>query len=108
MDFDRLCMTICGRIQVLLHRRALSLMPSAWASAILSPSSYGEMSSSKRSKRSRVAIVELSTVCRLIPRTAHSDEAGQAIRFEAGHLFRREAGRASDLKSATSGVVGQV
>ena len=45
---------------------------------------------------------------RLTHDSAHSDEAGQAIRFEAGHLFRREAGRASDLKPATLGVVGQV
>ena len=35
-------------------------------------------------------------------RTADSDETGQAFQSEAGHLFRDEAGRRSDLKPATS------
>ena len=33
---------------------------------------------------------------------ADSDETGQAFQSEAGHLFRDEAGRRSDLKPATS------
>jgi len=32
---------------------------------------------------------------------ADSDEAGHALQYEAGHLFRSEAGRGSDLKPAT-------
>ena len=32
---------------------------------------------------------------------ADSDETGQAFQSEAGHPFRREAGRCSDLKPAT-------
>lgn len=39
---------------------------------------------------------------------AHSDEAGRAFQFEGGHLFRSEAGRGSDLMSATGIVLPQI
>ena len=38
----------------------------------------------------------------------HSDEAGHAFHFEAGHLVRSEAGRRSDLMSATGGLLPQI
>ena len=40
--------------------------------------------------------------------SADTDEAGHAFQFEVGHLYRSEAGRRSDLMSATGGLLPRI
>ena len=56
-----------------------------------------------RAARSAPILADLEPWLRhQLERLADSDETGQAFQSEAGHLFRDEAGRRSDLKPATS------